>query len=114
MEIGAKLGDGWSVDALCSQCGENESECRCVQNQKVLPRNEHQLVFRREKRRGKPVICVGEFFLEDSEMRSVLKSLKKKLAVGGTVKEGWMVMQGEVEEKMRNELMVMGFKCKKK
>lgn len=114
LEIGAKLGDGWSVDAICPKCGENESECRCTQNQKVLPKNEHRLVFRREKRRGKPVICAGEFFLEDSEMKGVLKSLKKKLAVGGTVKNGWVEMQGEIQEKMKNELVAMGFRCQQK
>ena len=80
---------------------------------KVLSKNEHQLVFTFEKRKGKPVTLVGRFYLHEKEKKEVLKLLKKKLACGGAIKEEWIELQGDVKEKIISILQNEGWKFKK-
>ncbi|RXK12534.1 translation initiation factor SUI1 [Halarcobacter mediterraneus] len=79
----------------------------------ILPKNQHQLVFTFEKRRGKPVTLVGRFNLEEKDKKEVLKLLKKKLACGGSIKEEWIELQGDVKEKIKLTLEKEGWKFRK-
>lgn len=74
---------------------------------------QHQLVFKREKRRGKPVIITGPFHLEKTDLQTLLKRIKKKMGTGGTAKEEWLEFQGECQEKLRATLETEGFRFKK-
>ena len=80
---------------------------------KIIPKNQHQLVFTYEKRKGKPVTLVGRFYLEDKEKKEVLKLLKKKLACGGAIKEEWIELQGNVKDKIKSVLEKEDWKFKK-
>ena len=66
----------------------------------IIPKNQHQLVFTYEKRKGKPVTLVGRFYLSEKDKKDVLKLLKKKLACGGAIKEEWIELQGDVKLKV--------------
>ncbi len=77
---------------------------------KIVPKEEHRLVFTYEKRRGKQVTLVGRFYLKDKEKKEVLKLLKKKLACGGAIKEEWIEIQGNVKEKIKETLVKNGWK----
>jgi len=78
----------------------------------IIPKNQHQLVFTFEKRKGKPVTLVGRFYLSDSDKKDVLKLLKKKLACGGSIKEEWIELQGDVKDKIKNVLSKENWKFK--
>jgi translation initiation factor 1 len=80
---------------------------------KILTPAEHRLVFKREKRRGKPVTLVGEFFIDKDESKSLLKSIKKSLGSGGTFKDGWMELQGEKADAIRPLLEKVGYRFKR-
>lgn len=82
-------------------------------NNQIIPKNQHQLVFTFEKRKGKPVTLVGRFYLEEKEKKEVLKLLKKKLACGGSIKEEWIELQGDVKQKVKLTLENEGWKFKK-
>jgi len=79
----------------------------------IIPKNQHQLVFTFEKRKGKLVTLVGRFYLSDSDKKDVLKLLKKKLACGGSIKEEWIELQGDVKEKVKLTLEKEGWKFRK-
>ncbi|MEA2018769.1 MAG: translation initiation factor [Campylobacterota bacterium] len=79
-----------------------------------ISKNEHQLVFTFEKRRGKPVTLVGRFFMNDKEKKEILKLLKTKLGCGGTVKDEWIEIQGDKKEKIIEVLEKDGWKFRKK
>jgi len=74
----------------------------------------HFLFFSREKRRGKTVTLVGEFFLSKEDATATLKILKKKLGCGGSYKDNFMEFQGELKEKLRPLLVDAGFRFKNK
>ena len=101
LAIGASFEDGWSVVKE-----EKKSALELKEPAK------HQLVFKREKRRGKVVTLVGEFFLEKKEAQKELKKLKSSLACGGSFKDGWMEFQGEVRERLKRALQEEGFSFK--
>ena len=91
-EMGANL-DGDEFDT-------SKEDKKKKTSHKIIPKNQHQLVFTYEKRKGKPVTLVGRFYLEDKDKKEVLKLLKKKLACGGAIKDEWIELQGEVKEKI--------------
>ena len=79
-----------------------------------ISKNEHQLVFTFEKRKGKPVTLVGRFFMSDKEKKEVLKLLKTKLGCGGTVKDEWIEIQGDKKDKIIEVLVNDGWKFRNK
>lgn len=104
LNIGADFGnDGWAQVQTKTPKGSTE----------ILEPAKHQLVFKREKRRGKVVTLVGPFALAKEEAQSVLKTLKKKLGSGGSYKAPWMEFQGECQEALRGFLEAESFRFKK-
>jgi len=81
-------------------------------NKSLVPKNQHQLVFTYEKRKGKPVTLLGRFYLKEEEKKVILKLLKKKLACGGSIKDEWIELQGDVKEKIKEVLIKEGWKFK--
>ncbi len=103
--IGADIEDGWA---------EVQTPRKTVVSDEILEPSKHFLVFKKEKRRGKVVTLVGEFHLPKTDAAAILKTLKKKLGCGGSLKEGWMEFQGELQEKLRELLVEEGFRFKNK
>ena len=101
--IGAEIDEGWN------EVVERRSEVA----EEIKEPTKHFLVFKKEKRRGKVVTLVGEFFLNKESANATLKTLKQKLACGGTYKDGWMEFQGELQEKLRMNLVELGFRFKR-
>lgn len=90
-----------------------------VEDKKVLSKKEllapekHSLVFKFEKRRGKPVTLIGPFHLKKDEANSLLKKIKKSLGSGGTYKDDFMEFQGDCKERLRELFTKAGFRFKK-
>ena len=80
----------------------------------ILVANKHDLFFKKEKRNGKTITLVGEFFLVEKEAQKILKDFKKKLGCGGAYKGSWMEFQGEVRPRLRELLVDLDFKFKPK
>ncbi len=103
-EIGASWNDGWSSD---------NKEKQTTQNQEIQEPSKHRLHFAKEKRNGKTITIVKPFFLSKEDLEQTLKTLKKSLATGGTTKENSLEFQGEVSEKLKAQLIKLGFNLKK-
>lgn len=112
-EMGASLeGDIWEKQKIKDP--KKSSVQSTVKTGEKMSKNEHQLVFTFEKRRGKPVTLVGRFFISDKEKKEILKLLKSKLGCGGTVKDEWLEIQGDKKEKIIEVLESDGWKFRKK
>lgn len=101
--IGAEIEDGWA---------EVVSPRKTEISNEILEPQKHFLFFKKEKRNGKTVTLVGEFHLTQNDAETTLKTLKKKLGCGGTLKDGWMEFQGELKEKLRALLLEENFRFK--
>ena len=103
--VGANIEDGWS---------EITTSSKKTPSHATKTPQQHTLFFSKEKRRGKTVTLVGEFFLEKQHATTLLKKLKKSLGCGGSLKDGFMEFQGDLKEKIRPLLVEESFRFKPK
>ncbi|MBT8308472.1 MAG: translation initiation factor [Maribacter sp.] len=66
-----------------------------------------------EKRKGKPITIIEGYNGADSDFKKLAKELKTKLSVGGTFKEGRIIIQGDYRDRIMQILQEKGFKVKR-
>lgn len=103
---------GWSSDRICKGCGDLESECRCRVVREILEPKMHRLKVLLEKRRGKSVTILSEFFMDEANLKKLLKDLKSRLSVGGAIKECSIELQGDCRVRAKEILLEIGFRFK--
>ncbi len=92
---------------VCSVCGLPKDLCVC----QTLAREEQKITIRVVKRRfGKLTTTVNGLDEKTIDVKDLTKKLKSKLACGGTFKDGIVELQGNHIEKVRSELIRLGFK----
>ena len=75
------------------------------------PRQTGKLTVSIEKkgRKGKTATIVSGFTLPDEEVERIAAQLKKRLGVGGSARGGEILIQGDLADKVRNELKILGY-----
>lgn len=73
-------------------------------------RQKLRVSIERHHRGGKTVTLVKGFVGSDDDLNTLAKQLKTKCGVGGSAKEGEIVIQGEMKEKIVSLLLTMGYK----
>lgn len=102
--MGADFSDEWSSD--------NKEKPKKKTSTEVKTPEKHLLHFAKEKRRGKVVTIVKPFHLTSNDLKALLKTLKKRLGTGGTIKEETLEFQGEVQENLRVQLEKLSYRFK--
>ena len=75
-----------------------------------LDRSETHVVVRMETRRwGKAVTVVQGLEKTGRSIDEIAHRLKTRLATGGTVKEGVIMLQGDHRNRVKDELVKLGF-----
>lgn len=85
-----------------------------VPEHQTLPGKQQNLRVRIEKnhRGGKTVTVVDGFIGSPNDLDALGQTLKKKCGVGGSVKDGLILIQGEQKDRIVKMLMEMGYKAK--
>lgn len=88
--------------------------------EEIIPPEPHELfvqkepmVCKYERRKGKAVTLIEGYEGSDEDFKVLAKELKTKLGVGGSFKEGGLILQGDYRDKIMAFLKEKGFKVKR-
>tara|TARA_B100000768_G_scaffold45923_1_gene44711 strand:+ start:252 stop:587 length:336 start_codon:yes stop_codon:yes gene_type:complete len=83
------------------------------QEKKSLRKQNLEAHYSKKGRAGKPVTVIKCFKGSKDEMKELAKILKNKCGVGGSVKDGEIIIQGEYRDKITSILGSMGYSVKR-
>ena len=69
--------------------------------------------FEKKGRNGKPVTLIEGWEGDDEGLKEISKKIKTKLGIGGSEKDGIIIIQGDNRDKIMAILKDMGYKTKR-
>ncbi|SFV61440.1 Translation initiation factor SUI1 [hydrothermal vent metagenome] len=101
-EMGANFGEEWQSD--------NRAKGKKSKSIEIKEPNKHRLYFAKEKRMGKVVTIVKPFCLPKDDLSVLLKTIKKRVGTGGTIKGDALEFQGDIADKIHEGLKSLGYR----
>jgi len=85
-----------------------------IQDQETLSNEKQRLrvLLDKKARKGKIVTIVDGFVGKEEDLADLAKTLKQKCGVGGSAKDGEILIQGDFKQKIFDMLLQMGYKAK--
>ncbi|MDQ3836338.1 MAG: translation initiation factor [Thermoproteota archaeon] len=94
------------MSVVCKKCGLPDDLCACGE----LDKEQARIIVRLETRRFSKVSTIIEGInAKQSDMPRIVKELKSTFACGGTMKDGFIMLQGDHRNEVKEYLVKMGF-----
>lgn len=105
----SRLGVVYSTNPNFSYGSDDECE------QETLPPNKQKLIVAIDKkgRAGKQVTAITGYIGSEEDLDKLAKLLKSKCGVGGSSKEGVILIQGDNRDKIVKILLELGYNAKR-
>lgn len=99
------------LGVLYSTNPDFEYEVEQEDEQETLDKEKQNLRVRIDKsnRKGKEVVLITGFVGREEDLDDLCRDLKKKLGVGGSSKNGEIIIQGSMLAKVKEILISMGY-----
>ncbi|RLF36542.1 MAG: stress response translation initiation inhibitor YciH [Thermoplasmata archaeon] len=94
------------MSEICPKCGLPKELCVCETIAKESQRIKVYVVI---KKFGKKYTVIEGIDSKEIDLKDLTKKLKTKFACGGTAKEGRIELQGDHKQKVKANLIQMGF-----
>ncbi len=88
-------------------------ETAAEKSENTIWMQEDPIICKYEKRKGKPITILEGYTGADADFKILAKELKTKLSVGGSFKDGKIIIQGDYRDRIMSLLKVKGFKVKR-
>ena len=99
-------------DKLRNLFPEHEEQDFEMPEEKFVQKEPLVCKFEKKGRNGKPVTLIEGFEGSDEELKIISKKIKTTLGIGGSEKDGIIVIQGDNRDKIMKILQEMGYKTK--
>jgi len=91
---------------ICKKCGLPDDVCACGE----LDKEDTRIIVRLETRRfSKTTTMIEGLDPKINDIQTIVKELKSRLACGGTAKDGFILLQGDHRDIVKNYLINKGF-----
>jgi len=90
---------------ICPTCGLPKEICVCQQ----ITKEGTKIKVSTERKKFRKYMTIIEGFDPNTDINSLGKDFKRKLACGGTVKKNRIELQGDHKNKIKNMLVQMGY-----
>ena len=100
-------------DQLKNLFREHEEQDFEMPEEKFEQKNPLICKFEKKGRNGKPVTLIEGFEGTEEELKQISKKIKTTLGIGGSEKDGIIVIQGDNRDKIMKILQDMGYKTKR-
>jgi len=91
---------------ICPKCGLPKELCVC---EAIAKESQIIKVYVIKKKFGKKYTVIEGIDSKEINLKDLTKKLKTKFACGGTVKEGKIELQGDHKQRVKDNLVKMGF-----
>jgi len=92
--------------SVCPKCGLVKELCVC---ETIAKEDQRIKVFTVKRKFGKLTTVIEGINTKDIDIKDMAKQLKNKFACGGTVKDNVIELQGDHKQRVKEELIKMGF-----
>ncbi|MHB0958027.1 MAG: hypothetical protein ACYC6N_30795 [Pirellulaceae bacterium] len=105
--------DDWRK-LLCPKCHQLKKTCTCTSGPPAPSKSTVVRVGRETKGRGgKGVTVISDLPLDEKSLTELAAKLKTRLGTGGTVKDGRIEIQGDLRDRIVQELEGIGYRVKR-
>ena len=105
--------DDWRK-LLCPRCHQLKMTCTCTSEPPAPSKSTVVRVGRETKGRGgKGVTVISDLPLDEKSLTELAAKLKTRLGTGGTVKDGRIEIQGDLRDRIVQELEGIGYRVKR-
>ncbi len=100
--------------AVCPECLREPCTCTRAAATGTKPKSQREpiRVSYRRTHKGSGITLIERLPMHPAGKEELLKSLKKRLGVGGTCKQGILELQGDHRTMVKKELEAIGFKVR--
>lgn len=98
----------------CERCGELEEACTCPPEPaaRLDPGKQTAKLAVEKRKKGKTVTVVRGLPAKGNDLPELLRKLKSACGAGGTLKDDELEIQGNILDRVRDELKKIGFQTK--